>query len=380
MKITSRNEITTAEKVALFRAYFSGLTMVYGTYDLTSGCARQVKAQVTDKVLLDHLKGRQPYGVYLLVKDRTRAIVADFDTNDPLAPMEFVASAKHYGTPAYVERSKSKGYHVWIFFEERGVSAIKARLVAHNILDDLGKPDTEIFPKQDALHTKAPYGNFINAPLFGSLVAVGKTVFVEPNTLNPYPDQWALLESIQRVDEHVLNEIIEINDLSMPDARRPSSTGEHANGGLSCFSLPPCAQKMFQDGVSEFQRVSCFRLAVHLKRVGLPFDLAVSALKTWALKNRPIHGKKVIQEAEILSQASYAYDNSYMGYGCDSPAIAPFCDPSCPVSQWRKHNEALHLEEHKKGDSFHGRISDNSSTERANKDGTRHDTKSCVEK
>jgi len=357
MKIASKNEKTTADKVALFRSYFSGLTSVYGTYDLASGCARQVKALVTDKVLLDHLKGRQPYGVYLLIKDRTRAIAVDFDTNDPLAPMEFVARAKHYGTPAYIERSKSKGYHVWIFFEERGVPALKARLVAYHILDDLGKPDTEIFPKQDALHTNAPYGNFINAPLFGSLVPVGKTVFVEPNTLNPYPDQWALLESIQRVDEHVLNEIIELNNLSIPQTEPRPSPGDSANDGLSQFSLPPCAQKMLRNGVSQYQRVSCFRLAVHLKRVGLPYDVAVAALKTWALKNRPIHGKAGIRESEILSQTSYAYDNSYMGYGCDSPAIAPFCEPSCPVKEWRKGKDTISSEEvgYKEGKSNKGK-------------------------
>ena len=31
----------------------------------------------------------QPYGVYLLVNDRTRAIAADFDRDDLWAPMEF---------------------------------------------------------------------------------------------------------------------------------------------------------------------------------------------------------------------------------------------------------------------------------------------------
>ena len=35
---------------------------------------------------------------------------------------------------------------------------------------------------------------------------------------------------------------------------------------------------MLQNGVSLYQRVSCFRLAVHSKRLGLPFDVAVAAL------------------------------------------------------------------------------------------------------
>jgi hypothetical protein len=334
---TKKGRIT-AGKVAIFRSCFSGLAHVYGTYDPASGRARQVKAQVTDKVLLGHLTGRQPYGVYLLTGDRTRAIAVDFDTEDRTAPMEFTARANHYGISAYIERSKSKGYHVWIFFTEKGVKASKPRLVVKNILDDIGCLLTEIFPKQDALDNRASYGNYINAPLFGKLVPLGKTVFVDPNTFDPYSDQWAFLESIERVDEQVLDEIIELNDLSVPHTRRPSSAGSPSNGGLCRFSLPPCAQRMLRDGVSEFQRVSCFRLAVHLKRVGLPFDIAVAALKTWALKNRPTNGKKVIRESEILSQTASAYENTYLGYGCESPAIAPFCEPSCPVNQWRKDN------------------------------------------
>jgi len=66
-----RNERKTEDKIRVFRSFFSGLTNVYGTYDPATGSARQVKAQVTNKVLIDHLTGKQPYGVYLLVKDKT---------------------------------------------------------------------------------------------------------------------------------------------------------------------------------------------------------------------------------------------------------------------------------------------------------------------
>jgi hypothetical protein len=92
-------------KVGSERALHAGLPHAYGTYDPVSGRARQVKAPATDKVFLDHLVGRQPYGVYLLVKDRTRAIAVDFDSDNRLTVAEFLARAKHYGIPVYVERS-----------------------------------------------------------------------------------------------------------------------------------------------------------------------------------------------------------------------------------------------------------------------------------
>ena len=177
-------ERKTAEKIAIFRHLFTGLPHTFGTYDPVTGRARQVKAPVTDRVLLDHLTGRQPYGVYLLIKDRTRAIAVDFDSENRLTVADFVGRANHYGISAYVERSKSKGYHAWIFFEEAGVLAKKARLVVHHLLCEINEPTAEIFPKQDGLRVYAQFGNFINAPLFGALVKHGKTVFIDLLTVS----------------------------------------------------------------------------------------------------------------------------------------------------------------------------------------------------
>ncbi len=342
MDTTSKR--TNTEKVAIFRSCFSGLSNVYGTYDLKTARARQVKEPVTNEVLLAHLTGKQPYGVYLLVKDRTRAIAVDFDTKDRTAPSEFVGRAKHYGLSAYVEASKSKGYHVWIFFDENGVQALKARMVAQHILEEIELPQTEIFPKQDKLGGDMRYGNFINAPLFGPLVLQGKTAFVEPAEFSPYPDQWSFLESVERSSERVLDEVIELNELS---AKKEVLSSEHSSQktGEGTFALPPCAVRILKDGVSQYQRVGCFRLAVHLKRLGLPYDMAVAALKTWALKNRPINGKEVIHESEILAQTSYAFKSSYSGYGCSSAAIEPFCEVFCSVRQWKDSKKQISSEE-----------------------------------
>ena len=85
---------TPSANVALFRSLFSGLSHVYGTYDPRTGRVFQVKEPVTDDVIGAHLNGNRPYGVYLLVKDRTRAVGADFDEDDLWAPKEFVAAAR----------------------------------------------------------------------------------------------------------------------------------------------------------------------------------------------------------------------------------------------------------------------------------------------
>ena len=276
--------------------------------------------------------GRQPYGVYLLVRDHTRAVVADFDVQDLGPPTDFLAAARHYGLAAHLERSKSKGYHVWMFLEERGVSARKARLVVRHILAEIGKPLTEVFPKQDSLNTDVQYGNFIYTPLFGNLVPHGRTVFVDPaDPTKPLANQWGLLESVQRVPEALLDQIIEINDLGRADVMPGQAATRSPDAGVPCFGLPPCARRMLADGVVAYQRVACFRLAIHLRRAGLPRDAAVATLRSWADKNRPQAGERIIIDAEIVDQTRSAYDRNYRGCGCEDPAVVPFCSSLCPI-------------------------------------------------
>jgi hypothetical protein len=320
---------TTQEKLAIFKSCFSGLKNVYGTYDPNTNRCRQVKQLVTDEVILKHLLGRQSYGVYLLVGNKTQAVAVDFDEQDSCPPLQFIRHAEHYGLAAYIERSKSKGWHVWIFLELPGVLAAKARLVVKDILDDIGKPATEIFPKQDRLEGIASYGNYINAPLFGLLVPQGRTVFVNPDSgFKPYPNQWDLLAGVQRVKESLLDEIIEINQLNEPDSDKVETISTQCNSALG---LTPCAQKMLTEGVSEYQRVSCFRLAVQLKKAGLPEDIAHAALVAWSTKNHPVNSKGIITDDEITQQVSCAFTGKYRGCGCEDPAITPYCDSSCPL-------------------------------------------------
>jgi len=326
---------STREKIAIFRACFSGLDHVYGTYDPATGKARQVKERVTDRVVLQHLMGQRPFGVYLLVQDRTRALAVDFDSEDHGSPRAFVSVAGELGIPSYIERSKSKGYHAWVFFVESGVLAAHARRVAQLILDRIGLPNTEIFPKQDRLDCDTQYGNFINAPLFGRLVPQGRTVFVDPEDLSqPYADQWEFLADVQTVSEAELTSIVQTNGMH-------ESTGRMANPHQSQvkthpvqgFALPACARRMLSEGVSANQRVACFRLAVELKRVGLPYDAAVATLSVWATKNRPKAGRRIITAEEIRKQAVCAYSKDYRCHGCEDAAVSPYCDPSCPIKK-----------------------------------------------
>jgi hypothetical protein len=329
-----RDPRSAAEKVRLFRSRFSGLEHVYGTYDPGSGRSWQVKQPVTDAVVFEHLHGERPLGIYLLTGTHTRALVVDYDRDDPFLPIEFANRATHYGIDSYIETSKKKGFHVWIFFESKGVPASKARAVARHIIKDAGQ-NAEVFPKQDAIDLNQGYGNFVNLPLFAPLAIQGRTVFVDLKSgLRPVPDQWRYIEQMKFIPESLLNEIIQVNEIHVgsPEVREMSrSLGTFQ----PAWTLPPCARRTFEEGVRENQRVSCFRLAVHLQRLGLPFDIAVAALEEWARKNHPTEDKRIITTTEIKAQASSAYLKKYCGCGCEDPAVAPYCDPLCAVRSSR---------------------------------------------
>lgn len=351
-----QRERSVGEKVRIFKDLFAGLQEVYGTYDPATGKVRQEKKPVTDEVILSHLRGGRPYGVYLLTGTTTRALAVDFDQERLELPVSYVAAASRYGLSAYIERSKSKGYHVWMFFESKGVLAHEARVVAKKILADMGAAGTEIFPKQDALTDGVSYGNFINAPLFGGLVPKGRTIFVDP-TAPPevYPDQWEFLERVQKHTEEDLDTVIERFHLEVRD-RAPAKTGNIVRTGpnVSAFGLPHCARKILVEGVSAYQRVSCFRLAVHLKRNGIPYDLALVMLKGWAKKNRPADGRGVITDQEIEYQTRCAFSHPYRSLGCEHAAMAAYCHHDCPLYPYTV-GKSLATDHHHQEDSSNER-------------------------
>ena len=329
------------EKVSLFRTLFTGVKSVYGTYDPRTGRAWQVKRPVTDRVLLDHLVGRKPYGVYLLNEDRLHAAAVDFDFLELEPVSELLDAARDLALTGYVERSKSKGHHVWFFFRGEGPPAKKARFMLKHLLRRIGCPTVEVFPKQDQnFPERGHYGNFINAPLFGRLVPEGRTVFLDPlNDWIPFPNQWELLDRVQRIPESALDAIIAAEKLTEDTDPGPRQMAQPTKL-RSTWPLPPCAQNMLAQGVTDYQRVACFRLAVQLRKAGLPFELTSAALLEWRNKNSPRNGRRTITPNEVRAQTAAAYLKEYTGCGCESPAVEPYCQPACHLYARAKRDQA----------------------------------------
>jgi hypothetical protein len=95
------------------------------------------------------------------------------------------------------------------------MKGVRHRLKSENNARPLNKHFQTRFCSLFLFHSN-PHSSNINAPLFGALVRQGKTVFVALMSFAPYPDQWALLESGNKLKESNLDTIIEMNDSSAP--------------------------------------------------------------------------------------------------------------------------------------------------------------------
>ncbi|PTU79103.1 DEAD/DEAH box helicase [Pseudomonas indoloxydans] len=226
------SSLDTDAKLALFRGLFRGRADVFpvrweskvGKSGYSPACANEWRPGVcekprikcgacsfrqllplTDQVLYKHLAGEIVIGVYPLLPDDTCYFLAvDFDEADWREDVTaFAQSCRELGVPVALEISRSgNGAHAWIFFE-RNVPASEARLLGSAIISHtcertrqltLGSYD-RLFPNQDSM-PKGGFGNLIALPLQKRARARGGSVFVD-ETLEPYPDQWAFLASIQ---------------------------------------------------------------------------------------------------------------------------------------------------------------------------------------
>lgn len=251
--------LSTEEKVRLFRSLFRGRTDVYPIrWESTNGksgyspacenewqpgiclkpkikcgeCNNRKFRPVTEQLIYDHLSGKHTIGVYpLLSNDRTHFLAVDFDGGEWREDARaFLQSCRTMDIPAYPEISRSgNGAHVWIFFDD-AVAARDARqlgtaLISHtcNVTRQLSlKSYDRFFPNQDTL-PRGGFGNLIALPLQKERRAHGFSVFVDEN-LSPHLDQWEFLTTIRKLTELELQSaIVQITKGSHPlDVAYPS--------------------------------------------------------------------------------------------------------------------------------------------------------------
>jgi len=149
-------------------------------------------------------------GVYPLLDDETCWFLAvDFDkaswTEDARA---FVETARGFGLPAVVERSRSgNGAHVWFFFSAPVAASTARKMGCHLVTETMARRHElsmdsydRLFPSQDTM-PRGGFGNLIALPLQHGPRQEGNSVFLDDNLI-AFPDeqQWSFLASIRRID------------------------------------------------------------------------------------------------------------------------------------------------------------------------------------
>jgi hypothetical protein len=145
----------------LFANLFRGRGDVYGHEE-----GRCVKEPLTHEVFQRHLDGVEAIGVYPMVPINNIYHVAwgcsDIDIEDYAGAKKIQSALQAVNVPSFIERSRSKGYHVWVF-AERAVLAEDMRnmlIVASHVAQT---PTTEVNPKQTTLKA-GQYGNYVRLP------------------------------------------------------------------------------------------------------------------------------------------------------------------------------------------------------------------------
>jgi superfamily II DNA or RNA helicase len=195
--------------------------------------------RLTPATVADHLRGSQHIGFYpLLQNDTCWWVAADFDgAAAMLDALAYVKAARFRGIPAALEISQSgRGAHVWIFFTA-AVPGEQARQLGTGLIHEamglrgsmnLASYD-RLFPSQD-VHSGKGMGNLIAAPMNGKRRLHGTTLFLDTTTLEPYPDQWAYLSSLDRLTPAAVAALIrrlppvrlgqEVKRLEMPQSSK----------------------------------------------------------------------------------------------------------------------------------------------------------------
>lgn len=310
------------QNLKIFMELFSGRKEAYG---LNNFC---LKETLTPEIYKNHIDGVQRIGVYPIYdKQWIKFISFDLDENNFEKALLIKQRLENLNLKIWLERSKSKGFHGWLFFN-KPVEAVKPRLIFESVIQEL-EMILEVFPKQDEISENSPYGNYINLPLFGGDVKNGKTVFVDNND-KIIIDSISDINKIKTVDPKTLDAIIFLRKL----VRKKIIISETSEERKTYSKELPCIEKIKQ-GVGKGHRDNaCLRLVINLKEKGIPRDDIETLINNWNLKN-----KEPLPDKDLIKIINSVFKGNYKSYGCEDAIIQHYCDKEkCPLtnSQIRK--------------------------------------------
>jgi len=181
-----------------------------------ANCNNQNFIPLNEKIIDDHLRGKQTVGTYAIdADDSCKFIACDFDGKDwEIAATSYQKAGEEIGIQVAIEKSRSgNGAHAWVFFSQKVEARIarqlgtvilsKAQEICHTIKFE---SFDRFFPNQDLL-PKGGFGNLIALPLQKDKRDLGNSIFVDKN-LKAIEDQWQYLSQIHLISDFDVRNII----------------------------------------------------------------------------------------------------------------------------------------------------------------------------
>lgn len=150
---------------------FGGRMDAWGQ-DQPEGGGKAIHGPVTADLIRDHLEGRQGVGIYPMWFQNEKWWVkwgcCDIDTGVWSEAYGLGVTLRAMGFVPFIERSRSKGWHVWVFSDgpveaKHMRRALKVAYATCDLQAREANPKTESFPTPDKL------GNYVRLPYKGAL-------------------------------------------------------------------------------------------------------------------------------------------------------------------------------------------------------------------
>ena len=288
---------------------FEGLTMAYGTYQVPEGKkvgeklkgkAATIKEKITSKIWLKHYEGISGIGIVPINENSNcRFGAIDVDVYTGVKFTEIIAKIESFNLPLIPCRSKSGGYHIFLFTKDY-VPALLMQTKLKEMAATIGYGDCEIFPRQtELLIERGDMGQWLNMPYFDSIRG-GRYAITHAGLPMPVEEFFDLV-----AHKSLTLEQLEKIKVELPD--------DLADG-------PPCLQHLIGQGFPEGTRNDgLFNLGVY-SRLSTPDNW-----KAELERFNNLYMKPPLSTTDIQGVAKSLGKKDYM-YTCSKAPIKPHCN------------------------------------------------------
>lgn len=312
--------MTALDEARLLCKLFDGRTDIYGVAK-----GHVVRGEVTPRLYLDHLRGglEADLGIYL-VRDDDTVTFAAVDIDEPNFELAKEVAEFLPTDHAWIERSRSGNYHVFVFFDEP-LDAWAARAVLKGTVLAVGRPDLEIFPKQDGL-LPGMVGNYISIPWHGD----ERPIVWASGFEEGLADSWPRAEFLHGANQHRTS----AENWRQRGRALGGKPRAESNAAFGSRSVPHrCATYILEH--RDDNPIQPGHRSIVLFNVAKQF-----------LNCSEYDADETLELVEAINQASpapmptrevqrfvrNAAAGGWTSTGCDDPAFQPYADPLCPIA------------------------------------------------